>query len=41
MGWVPPIEALRFAGVDMEKPDAVKDAMKVFAETVEDLKKLI
>ena len=38
---VPPIEALRFAGVDMEKPDAVKDAMKVFAETVEDLKKLI
>ena len=38
---VPPIEALRYAGVDMEKPDAVKDAMKVFAQTVEDLKKLI
>ena len=38
---VPPIEALRFAGVDMEKPDAVKDAMKVFAQTVEDLQKLI
>ena len=38
---VPPIEALRYAGVDMEKPDAVKNAMKVFAETVEDLKKLI
>ena len=38
---VPPIEALRFASVDMEKPDAVMDAMKVFAETVEDLKKLI
>lgn len=38
---VPPIEALRYAGVDMEKPDAVKNAMRVFAETVEDLKKLI
>ncbi|MBR3019014.1 MAG: oligoendopeptidase F [Clostridia bacterium] len=38
---VPPIEALRFAGVEMEQPDAVKDAMKVFAETVEDLKKLV
>ena len=38
---VPPIEALRYAGVDMEKPDAIKDAMRVFAETVEDLKKLV
>lgn len=38
---VPPIEALRFAGVDMEKPDAVKDAMQVFADTVEELKKLL
>ena len=38
---VPPIEALRYAGVDMEKPDAVKDAMRVFAETVADLKKII
>ena len=38
---VPPIEALRYAGVDMEKPDAVKDAMAVFAQTVEDLKKLV
>ncbi|MBR5110188.1 MAG: oligoendopeptidase F [Clostridia bacterium] len=38
---VPPIQALRFAGVDMEKPDAVRDAMKVFTETVEDLKKLV
>ena len=32
---------LRFAGVDMEKPDAVKDGMAVFAQTVEDLKKLV
>ena len=38
---VPPIEALRYAGVDMEKPDAVKDALQVFAQTVEDLKKLM
>ena len=32
-GSVPPIEALRYAGVDMEKPDAVKDALQVFADT--------
>ena len=38
---VPPIEALRYAGVDMEKPDAVKNAMQVFEQTVEDLKILI
>ncbi len=38
---VPPIEALRYAGVDMEKPDAVKNAMQVFAQTVKDLEKLI
>lgn len=38
---VPPIQALRYAGVDMEKPDAVKDALRVFAETVEDLKRLV
>ena len=38
---VPPIEALRYAGVDMEKPDAVRDAMRVFAETVEEMKQYI
>ena len=38
---VPPIEALRYAGVDMEKPDAVKSALQVFAETVSDLKALL
>ncbi|MBR4537744.1 MAG: oligoendopeptidase F [Clostridia bacterium] len=38
---VPPIEALRYAGVDMEKPDAVQGAMRVFAQTVEEMKKLI
>ena len=35
---VPPIEALRFAGVDMEKPDAVRDGMKVFTQTVKELR---
>ena len=38
---VPPIEALRYAGVDMEKPDAIQGAMRVFAQTVEEMKKLI
>ena len=38
---VPPIQALRFAGVDMEQPDAVRNAMRVFAETVEELKRLV
>ena len=38
---VPPIEALRFAGVDMEKPDTVQNALRVFADTVRDMKKLI
>ncbi len=38
---VPPIEALRYAGVDMEKPDAVQGAMRVFAQTVEEMKKLV
>jgi oligoendopeptidase F len=38
---VPPIEALRYAGVDMEKPDAVRGAMRVFAQIVEEMKSLI
>ena len=38
---VPPIQALRLAGVDMENPDTVKNALRVFADTVEDLKKLV
>lgn len=38
---VPPIEALRYAGVDMEKPDAVRDALGVFADTVKELKRLL
>ena len=38
---VPPIQALRYAGVDMEKPDVVRSAMQVFADTVKDLKNLL
>lgn len=35
---VPPIEALKYAGVDMEQPTAVQEAMKVFSDTVQQLK---
>ncbi len=35
---VPPIEALRLAGVDMENPDTVRSALRVFGQTVEDMK---
>jgi len=38
---VPPIEALRYAGVDMESPEVVRNALNVFRQTVEDLKKLV
>ena len=38
---VPPIEALRYAGVDMARPDAVRDALQVFARSVEELKQLL
>ena len=38
---VPPIQALRYAGVDMETPDVVHSAMQVFAETVEDFRKAV
>ena len=37
---VPPIEALKYAGVDMEQPTAVQEAMQVFRDTVEDMKKM-
>ena len=37
---VPPIEALKYAGVDMEQPTAVREAMQVFRDTVEDMKKM-
>ena len=38
---VPPIEALRYAGVDMSGPGPVQRAMRVFRETVDELKALL
>ena len=40
-GSVPPVEALKLAGVDMEDPATVRDALKVFADTVEQLEALL
>lgn len=36
-----PIEELRIAGVDLTSPDAVRDAMRVFRETLGELKRLL
>ncbi len=36
-GSMPPLDALRLAGVDMEDPATVQDALKVFADTVREL----
>lgn len=36
-----PLEELKIAGVDLTKPDTVKNAMKVFAESFEEFEKLI
>ena len=33
-----PIEELKIAGVDLTKPDAIRDALRVFAETIEEFK---
>ncbi len=38
---VPPIEALRYAGVDMSGPEPVRRAMQVFRDTVRELKELL
>lgn len=40
-GSVPPIEALRYAGVDMADPTTVKNALNMFGETVEQMEKLL
>ena len=40
-GSVPPIEALKTDGVDMSSPAPVHRAMQVFAETVDQLEKLL
>ncbi len=36
-----PLEELKIAGVDLTKPEAVGNAMKVFAETLDELEKLL
>ena len=36
---VPPIEALKLAGIDMSSPEPIRGAMEVFRKTVEELKK--
>ena len=38
---VPPIEALKYAGVDMSSPEPVHRAMQVFKDTVRELKELL
>lgn len=40
-GSVPPLDALKLAGVDMEDPSTVQDALKVFAATVDKLEALL
>ena len=40
-GSVPPLDALRLAGVDIEDPTTVQDALKVFADTVDMLEELL
>ena len=37
---VPPIDALKLAGIDMSSPEPVRKAMEVFRETVEKMKKV-
>lgn len=36
-----PIEELKIAGVDLTKPDAIRDAMRVFGETLKELKGIL
>jgi oligoendopeptidase F len=36
-----PLEELKIAGVDLTKPDAVKKALSVFKETVDELSSLL
>ena len=37
---VPPIDALKLAGIDMSSPEPIRRAMEVFRETVEKMKAL-
>lgn len=38
---VPPIEALKYAGIDMSKPEPVRSALKIFAERIDELAALV
>jgi len=38
---VPPIEALKYAGIDMSSPEPLRNAMKVFRATVERMKEVM
>ena len=38
---VPPIEALKLAGIDMSRPEPLRKAMEVFRETVDKMKEVI
>ena len=38
---VPPIEALKLAGIDMSQPEPLRKAMQVFKDTVEKLKEVL
>ena len=38
---VPPIEALKLAGIDMSRPEPIRKAMEVFKETVEKMKEAL
>ena len=38
---VPPIEALKLAGIDMSQPEPLRKAMNVFRETVEKMKEVL
>jgi oligoendopeptidase F len=37
----PPLELLRLAGADLTKPDAIAAALKLFAETIDELEELL
>jgi oligoendopeptidase F len=38
---VPPIEALKLAGIDMSSPEPVRKALEVFKETVREMKEVL
>ena len=38
---VPPIEALKLAGIDMSRPEPIRRAMEVFKETLAQFKRVL